>query len=131
MQIYRKKGVQPMVPWVEGMDLTGVSIGPDDVANGSPQTGDMIAHDPDNLADKWLINAKFHTDKYEEVLASAPPVPGATPELQMKYFVLKPRGTSPYHVASRAALRAYADSILPANPQLSQEIHDWVKEMVG
>lgn len=66
MKLYRKKGTTPMEPWAQGMDLTGVSVGDDDVANGSPKPGDMIAHDPENLSDRWLINAGYFASNYEE-----------------------------------------------------------------
>lgn len=65
MENYRKKGVQPMFPWSPETDMSNVSVGDDDRANGSPQTGDMIAHDPENPKDEWLINEKFFTEKYE------------------------------------------------------------------
>ncbi len=34
-----------------------------------------------------------------------------TDGLKTKYFVLKPNGTDPYAIASRAAITAYAESI--------------------
>lgn len=47
--------------------------------------------------------------------------------LEMKYFVLKPRGAfeDPYAKASRAALKAYAESILEENPQLYGDLEKW------
>lgn len=45
----------------------------------------------------------------------------------MRYFVLKPKGNSPYHEASRAALRAYADSIQPVNDRLAIQIRQWAR----
>ena len=35
--LYRKKGVQPMFPWHERVDMEGVSISQADIDNGSPQ----------------------------------------------------------------------------------------------
>jgi hypothetical protein len=46
--------------------------------------------------------------------------------LQMKYFVLKPDGNGPHAEASRAAMRAYADSIEETNPAMAQEILGWI-----
>ena len=40
--------------------------------------------------------------------------------LEMKYFVLKPRGNDRYAAASRAAMRRYADVIVGENPALAQ-----------
>jgi hypothetical protein len=46
--------------------------------------------------------------------------------LIMKYFVLKPRGTDKYAVASRNAMMAYADSIYPFDRELAVELINWV-----
>ncbi len=54
-----------MEPWTEETDMSNVSVGEDDISNGSPQTDDMIAHDPANPSDKWLISSRFFADKYE------------------------------------------------------------------
>lgn len=69
MRNYVKKKVQPMEPWVDGYDMEGVSVGSDDAANGSPKQGDMIAHDPTNPSDRWLISSAFFASNYVE----APP----------------------------------------------------------
>lgn len=47
--------------------------------------------------------------------------------LQMKYFVLKPKGMDIYAKASRAAMVAYADTIAEKNPDLSEDLFDWVE----
>lgn len=47
--------------------------------------------------------------------------------LVMKYFVLKPKGHSPYAIASRAAMEAYAFQIAEVNSQLAIELREWVK----
>lgn len=65
MKNYRKKNLQPMEPWTEGMNLEGVSIGDDDISTGSPKEGDMIAVNPNRPEDKWLIAAQFFKDNYE------------------------------------------------------------------
>lgn len=46
--------------------------------------------------------------------------------LKMKYFVLKPKGETPYHNASRMAMLAYAKAIDDENPKLKQELINWV-----
>ena len=48
--------------------------------------------------------------------------------LEMKYFVLKPKGNSPYAKASRIALKAYADAINDENPKLTHDLHMWAIE---
>jgi hypothetical protein len=62
MNRYRKKATQAMEPWVEGMDMSRVSVGHLDIAAGSPKEGDMIAHTGDDI---WLINKAFFDDNYE------------------------------------------------------------------
>jgi hypothetical protein len=48
--------------------------------------------------------------------------------LLLKYFVLKPRGGSPYEEASRAAMLTYAKVIKKENPQLAKDLREWVKQ---
>jgi hypothetical protein len=46
--------------------------------------------------------------------------------LMMKYFVLKPAGCSPHSLASREALRVYADMIESTNHALASDIREWI-----
>lgn len=62
---YRKRGTIEAEAWQPGIDMKGVSIGDEDKANGSPKTGDMIACDPENPADRWLISERFFKRNYE------------------------------------------------------------------
>jgi len=48
--------------------------------------------------------------------------------LVMKYFVLKPKGTDIYAVASRKAMITYAQIISKENPQLSDDLILWAGE---
>ncbi len=45
--------------------------------------------------------------------------------LEMKYFVLKPEGKTPYHHASRAAMYGYADAIEEENPEFANDLRNW------
>ena len=45
--------------------------------------------------------------------------------LEMKYFVLKPKGDSAFAVASRAAMRTYAIEIRNADMDLCRQLIDW------
>ena len=45
--------------------------------------------------------------------------------LQMKYFILKPKGADAYAKASRRAMDTYARMIREENPQLADELEDW------
>lgn len=51
--------------------------------------------------------------------------------LEMKYFVLKPKGSDVYARASREALMAYSRFIKDENPKLSEDISKWVLEEEG
>lgn len=51
--------------------------------------------------------------------------------LEMKYFVLKPKGKGPYHHASRAAMYAYADAIEEENPELAKDLKQWAGKEVA
>lgn len=63
---YRKKSIQPMMPWTIDMDISGVSISDADLENGSPKEGDMIAYNPEDTSDMWLVAKDFFVDNYEE-----------------------------------------------------------------
>ena len=45
---------------------TGVSVSPVDRDAGSPKTGDMIARNPINHDDKWLIAADYFAAKFAQ-----------------------------------------------------------------
>ena len=44
-----------------------VSISAEDLKNGSPKIGDMIARNPKNHNDQWLVAEKYFKDNFEEV----------------------------------------------------------------
>ena len=46
--------------------------------------------------------------------------------LEMRYFVLKPKGDNPYANASRKAMLRYADEIGIENPKLATDLREWV-----
>ena len=46
--------------------------------------------------------------------------------LEMKYFVLKPRGHTPYARASRLAMLAYSEAIEEENAELAHDLASWV-----
>lgn len=43
-----------------------VSISQADLLNGSPKIGDMIARNPKNYEDQWLIGEQYFKDNFEE-----------------------------------------------------------------
>ena len=64
MRYYRKKELQPMMPYEPGMSMGGVSVSEEDKSNGSPREGDMIAFNPLNPRDMWLVSEKFLNENY-------------------------------------------------------------------
>ena len=72
MKHYRKKNIQPMEPWTPETNMSLVSISEADRNSGSPKVGDMIAVNPNDATDKWLIAQKFFEDNYEEVGKTRP-----------------------------------------------------------
>ena len=54
-----------MRPYVHGEDPTAFSISDADVKNGSPWVGDMIARNPINHNDQWLVAKKYFEDNLE------------------------------------------------------------------
>jgi hypothetical protein len=64
---FRRKQVAEMRPYGHGDDLNGVSISDADRNAGSPKPGDMIARNPKNHSDRWLVAAKYFTDNFEAV----------------------------------------------------------------
>jgi len=65
MALYRKKQLQELTPWFDGVPMQLVSISPADLKNGSPKMGDMIAYNPKNTSDRWLVAKQFFDDNYE------------------------------------------------------------------
>ena len=62
---YRRKQIAELRPYEPGEDLSGVSISAADKEDGSPEAGDMIARNPKNHADKWLVRAQYFADNFE------------------------------------------------------------------
>ena len=62
---YRRKSISEMRPYVEGEVLEGVSISEADLKAGSPKVGDMIARNPKNHEDQWLVAKAYFEDNLE------------------------------------------------------------------
>jgi hypothetical protein len=65
---YRRKQIAELRPWVPGVDFSDVgniSISAEDAKAGSPREGDMIARNPKNHNDQWLVAAKYFADNFE------------------------------------------------------------------
>ncbi len=64
---YRRKNTTEAIKWTPKMDMIDVSISDADYANGSPKKGDMIARNPKNHYDKWLIAKDYFNENLEEI----------------------------------------------------------------
>lgn len=70
---YRKKQTSLMRPYLVGEDMDGITVSELDAKNGSPKTGDMIARNPENHSDQWLVSAKYFNENFEEVVRMVEP----------------------------------------------------------
>ncbi|HXJ32334.1 MAG TPA: hypothetical protein VNG35_16980 [Gemmatimonadales bacterium] len=57
--------IAEMADWEPGFDMTDVSISRPDLDVGSPKSGDKIARNPANHADKWLVAADYFAANFE------------------------------------------------------------------
>lgn len=64
---YRRISIAEMRPYEPGEGLDGVSISEPDRAAGSPRLGDMIARNPANHADRWLVAAEYFRANFEAI----------------------------------------------------------------
>lgn len=63
---YTRKGAIEARPYIEGEPRPfECSISEADLRNGSPKAGDMIARNPDNHDDQWLISADYFAKHYQ------------------------------------------------------------------
>lgn len=64
---YRRKQIAELRPYILGETLDDrVSISVADKEAGSPKSGDMIARNPKNHTDQWLVAAQYFLDNFEE-----------------------------------------------------------------
>jgi hypothetical protein len=67
---YKRKSISEMKPVPSNWTLTtlkdaGVSVSQADLDNGSPKVGDMIARNPKNHKDQWLVAKEYFEDNLE------------------------------------------------------------------
>ena len=62
---YRRKQIAELRPYVPGENIEGISVSETDKLAGSPKLGDMIARDPKNHEDQWLVAAQYFADNFE------------------------------------------------------------------
>jgi hypothetical protein len=76
---YRRTQIAEMRPYAPGESMDGISISAPDKMAGSPKPGDMIARNPKNHADQWLIAAQYFADNFEPLLDPNIIYPGKDP----------------------------------------------------
>lgn len=64
---YRRTQIAELRPFAPGERIDGISISREDREAGSPKEGDMIARNPNNHADQWLVAARYFADNFEPV----------------------------------------------------------------
>lgn len=75
---YRRSQIAHLRPYVSGETLSDrVSISAADLEAGSPKPGDMIARNPANHDDQWLVAADYFAANFEPVSAAPAPEGGA------------------------------------------------------
>lgn len=53
--------------YIESGASYDVSVSSADLKNGSPKIGDMVARNPKNHDDQWLVAEQYFKDNFEEV----------------------------------------------------------------
>ncbi len=64
---YRRKQIAELRPYELGESIERVSISAPDKEAGSPKLGDMIARNPKNHDDQWLVAAQYFADNFEPI----------------------------------------------------------------
>ena len=68
---YKRSQIAELREYVKGEALHGVSISVEDKLVGSPKEGDMIARNPKNHKDQWLVAKQYFKDNFEEFKGGA------------------------------------------------------------
>ena len=63
---YKRKQIAHLRKYVKGESLQGVSISVEDDLAGSPKEGDMVARNPKNYKDQWLVANLYFNDNFEQ-----------------------------------------------------------------
>lgn len=65
---YRRTSISEMRPYIENETLDNIiSISDADKKAGSPKIGDMIARNPKNHNDQWLVAKDYFKDNFENI----------------------------------------------------------------
>lgn len=64
---YRRRQSAELRPYVAGESLDGISLTDVNRQEGSPKAGDMIARNPKDPRDQWLVSAAYFAENYDPV----------------------------------------------------------------
>jgi len=56
---FERKAIAEMYQWKDGYSIDGISVPEEDAKTGSPKEGDMIARNPENHKDLWLVGKDY------------------------------------------------------------------------
>lgn len=62
---YRRSQIAELRPYEPGDNMERVSVSASDKEAGSPKPGDMIARNPKNHDDQWLVAEQYFADNFE------------------------------------------------------------------
>ncbi len=65
--LFRRTNTAEMRDYILGENIEDVSISNADLSNGSPKEGDMIARNPKNRNDQWLVAEDYFTENFERI----------------------------------------------------------------
>jgi len=51
----------------DALKASGISVSNVDINEGSPKPGDMIARNPEDPTDQWLVAKKYFEKNFEEI----------------------------------------------------------------
>lgn len=89
---YRRKKTAELRPYIEGETTDGISISQCDMENGSPSAGDMIARNPANHSDQWLVAKKYFEDNFELI----PSISAAVHNMEPDILLFPAQGGKPF-----------------------------------
>jgi hypothetical protein len=64
---YQRSQISELRPYIPGEPMQSISISEQDRAAGSPKQGDMIARNPKNQNDQWLVSEQYFKDNFTEI----------------------------------------------------------------
>lgn len=62
---YKRTQIAELRPYSSCENMAGISVSDADKKNGSPKIGDMIARNPKNHNDKWLVAKDYFEENFE------------------------------------------------------------------